>query len=275
MHSSPLDEVTHGIIQMVKVVDCIDTLRLLSDTMDFSHEESDGALFLDLLLEATQTSIPGGFNADQIDKNATVLWMLKFLTPDIKDNLVEAAFAECLFASFFTDCLDIVNLFLGLTDYGVNARTKPGGYSPLLRAAVYLWENNSDEINMMLKTKADPHLIGFDQDYSPRKETPTSLAMYNSWCFINWRLALEEASVDLDNFVKKELHQGPLQKAGWTEDSLMSLFQLCIHPQFEPPDYPTCKLCNKGSWVIVEIPWRRWLDNVKEVLNLNIVFSTS
>jgi hypothetical protein len=270
MHSSPLDEAAHGIIQMVKVVDCFDTLRLLSDTMDFSHTETDGDLFLRLLLDATLGRKSEGFNADRIDKNATVLWMLKFLTPDIKGTLVEAAFAECLFASFCTDCLDIVNLFLGLTDYGVNARTKPGGYSPLLREAVYLWD--SDEVNMMLKKKADPHLIGFDGELSPRKETPTSLAMYNSCSFLNWRLALRESSIDLDTFVKKELHQGPLKKAGWTEDSLMSLFQLNIHPQFEPPDYPTCKLCNKRLWIniIVEIPWRRWLDNFKEVLNINI-----
>jgi hypothetical protein len=271
MHRSPLDQAALYVFRTSKVDDYIDTVRLFSDTMDFSNDESDGNIFLGVLLHWIPISLRQ--YPDQLI--AAVLWTLKFLAPDLKDTMVEASFTWHLEKGFRWSGVDIFDLLLGLTDHGIDARSKPGGYSMLLRKVVWLGTTDilREQIRIitLLKKNADPHLIGFDQAYSPRKETSTSLAMYNSRSFFNWRFALRESSVDLDTFVREELHQGPLQKAGWTEDSLMSLFELDIPSGFQIPDFERCELCPRYMAVVVEIPWRRWLDKIKEVLNSNIL----
>lgn len=118
---------------------------------------------------------------------------------------------------------------------------------------------------MLLRRGADPHLTGFDRNYSPQQETPTSLAMYNAWAFSSWFRALLGVRTNFYILVKKELQQGSLKRAGWHEESLLSFFQNVL---FLNPEQPcsSCERCESQTQGLVELAWCRWLDCIKRVM---------
>lgn len=253
---------------MVKSADCIDTFRLFLDSLDFSYENSDGWIFLEMLLDARSLSAQGiNAHADDNERNALAIWPLRMLAPDMKNNFIETSAALLLAWASNTDTMDVFDFLLKIFDNFIDARTQSDGYSILLNTLRYHYDspNVDDFLNMMLTRGADPHLIGFEEDCSPQKETPTSLAMYSSRAFVPWRNALLRISTDLELFVQKELQQSPLKTAGWHEDSLLFLFQSHIHPQFNRGYYFPCDMCRKWNHPSVELPWWRWLDSIKEV----------
>ena len=246
---------------------CTDTIRLFLDSLDFSYEES-GWIFLDDLLAVCSVTARGiKADANDDERNALAMWPLRMLAADMKNNFVETRAAPLLFwASRYTTS-DVFDFLLKISDKFIDARRLKDGYSILIRELFYVHKSLDidDRLNMILTRGADPHLIGFEEERSPRKETPTSVAMYSSGAFVTWRKALWPISTDLQLFVQKELQQSPLKTAGWHEDSLLFLFQSHIHPRFNRRYRLTCDMCGRPTVVRVELPWRRWLDSIKEV----------
>ena len=261
---------------LVRPADCIDTFRLFIDNLNFFYEDSDGWIFLNELINR-RASIVRGINAhaDDNERNALALWPLQFLAPDIKNNFVEEHVNFLLKMTVGFHSMDIFNLLFKIFDNSIDVKTQADEYSILLKEIWYVYEPRRDRdiLPMILTRGADPHLIGFDDyRFSPQKETPTSLAMYSSWAFVNWRYALLQNSTDLEIFVQKELQQSPLKDAGWHENSLLSLFQSHIHPQVDPASYPSCEMCGESITSLVELSWWRWLESIKEVCNPDYYF---
>jgi hypothetical protein len=254
---------------LVRPGDCIDTFRLFLDNVIFDYEDSDGWYFFFVLLDA-RGALAQGINAhaDDNERNALVLWPLQFVAFDMKNSFVEKTAAQLLGWVYNTDTEDILDLLLKIFDNFIDAKERLDGYSMLLSTLWYAYDSVDffEVLRNILTRGADPHLIGFDDDgYSPQEETPTSLAMYSSWAFVTWRSALLQISTDLEIFVQKELKQSPLKEAGWHENSLLSLFQSRIYPQVRQKLHPRCEMCGKSVTSIVELPWWRWLDSIKEV----------
>ena len=263
-----------------KPADCIDTIRLFLDNLDFSYDYySDGWLFIrNLLYRRIFLPNESCAHTDDNERNAVTIWSLRMLAPDIKNNFVEISAAKLLQWALHFDVMDVFDFVLKILDSLIDARTEPDGYSTLLYSfhCKHSYLRDGGYLNKLLTRGADPHLIGFKEESSPRKETPTSLAMYSSRAFVTWRNALLQISTDLELFVRKELQQSPLEQAGWHENSLLSLFQSQIHPQIYPEVPSPCDMCGKPldglrwwrlveSRLIVELRWCRWLDSIKEV----------
>ncbi|MCJ1268825.1 hypothetical protein MMC22_008713, partial [Lobaria immixta] len=102
-------------------------------------------------------------------------------------------------------------------------------------------------------------------------ETPTSLAMYSSFVFKEWRDALLRLSINLESFVEDEMQQSPLRDAGWDNDSLAALFHCDIQPGHIPSMLYHCDDCS--NWVPsiwVELSWQEWLNRFKQKTNAKI-----
>lgn len=253
---------------LARPADCIDTFRLFLDNLDFSSEDSDGWCFLEILL-STQAAGARGIDADAHYniRTALAMWSLRMLAPDMKNNFVEISAANSLLVAWIAESMDVFDFLLKIFDNFIDARVRPGGYSTLMNILFYYHAlpRGDPRLKMILTRGADSHLIGFEEKFSPQKETPTSLAMYSARAFSNWREALLQISTDLELFVQKELQQSPLKSAGWHENSLLSLFQSHIHPRYNRRYFSRCDMCRKSISPLVELRWRRWLDSIKEV----------
>lgn len=58
-----------------------------------------------------------------------------------------------------------------------------------------------EEASMILAKGPDLYRLGYDYEYTPRKDSATSLAMYSSWAFADWRRGLVANEVDLEKFI--------------------------------------------------------------------------
>lgn len=245
--------------------------------MNFSYKDGDGWRFLTHLFEARYIEtwrIRTGIHADDNERNALVLCAFQIAAPHIKNYFVEIAAALILPWVDRIEWRDIFDFVIKMFDNGVDVKWRPDGYSILLRKLWWDWKRQKlcDDLHMILTKGADPHMIGLNDKYSPQKETPTSLALYNSWAFVNWRYTLLQISTDLEIFVEKELQQCPLRNAGWDEKSLLSLFQRHIHSVVIPKLDSSCDRCGHFNG-LAELSWCRWLDCMKQVMNPRNIFS--
>ena len=102
-------------------------------------------------------------------------------------------------------------------------------------------------------------------------KTATDLAMQDSNLFFMWRKLLRELGHNIEDFIRGELEVGPLKKEGWSESTLMTLFEYDYTPQkFTGPSlggYPFCERCGHG-WnlcheVQINIEFRRLLREIR------------
>ncbi|TGO13635.1 hypothetical protein BTUL_0066g00240 [Botrytis tulipae] len=105
-----------------------------------------------------------------------------------------------------------------------------------------------------------------------RKETPTSLAMYNLDGFLVWRRLLRELGFDIPAFVARELETGELKSIGWTQQTLVELFYqdftYIVLPEPSHSDgYRMCERCrdygSTGVLLKVDLEWRRILRLIR------------
>ena len=103
--------------------------------------------------------------------------------------------------------------------------------------------------------------------------TPTMLAMYDPSLFIVWRTMLQDLGHDVREFVRQELEQGTLRAAGWTESSLLHLFQTDLTTdQYDGPrvfGFPICERCGHngtglGPRLKVDLGWWRHLRAIRK-----------
>lgn len=244
----------------VNITDCIDTLRIFSSNMDFSDMYSDGW--------KTLVSLTSHSSNLDVELNDIFRWVIHRSARDIKDSINEKLFVTLMNFTAMAGMEESHNSLLSISDIGIDARIGSCGYTCLLlHLSLFsrvISEFAGRALDITLRSGANTHLVGLDEGCSPQEETPTSLAMYSSFVFIQWRDALLRLSVDLETFVAEELQQSPLRDAGWNEDTLLSLFRGDIQPGFIPLeyDYP-CGICGDDFGIFAELSWRRWLDSIK------------
>ncbi|KAF7921602.1 uncharacterized protein EAE98_008449 [Botrytis deweyae] len=126
-------------------------------------------------------------------------------------------------------------------------------------------------------TTADLHLCfeGLSNYPSILGETPTMLAMYSRRGFLVWRTILRDLEFDISDFVTRELAAMKSQYDGWTQDTLMELFEkeLPVSPLPEPdsqnlPGIHDCDRCQRPVTIgnihqKVDLEWRRTLRSIR------------
>ena len=201
---------------MADVGQVMDTLRIFLDCMEFSETAGEGWRTLIDLSEETVCT-----NGEMMAKRTVLSWILRIAGRDVKENFLETEYSYVLYWVLRLEDDDMIRSFLqsgGIN--AINSREEDGGYSELHYRAAHALE----ELEFILMQVPDLHLIGYDGKYSPILETPTSLALYSSLAFANWRYSLHVAGIDIRKFICAEMQQTPMVDAGWTVETLWALF---------------------------------------------------
>ena len=101
-------------------------------------------------------------------------------------------------------------------------------------------------------------------------ETPTTLAMYQSTLFFDWKKVLLELGCKTEDFIERELKEDVVVNRGWTKTSLTKLFELDFVPYIAKASFwsfPDCERCGyilvKESVPPVDLAWRRMLRSLR------------
>lgn len=179
---SLLREVYRRPITKDGLVNAIDTCRIFEASFDFWDEDGDGWEVLE--------RVPI-FNRDQstAEANATLTflrWLIQSSSPDIKANYDTVNVFNILLGAY-PGIADAVGLLLELGPPGAidNLPATAWGLSPLRHL---LSSRNWVQVTMVLALGANLHHVCFSNNrYSPRAESPFSMAMYSSWAFWSFR----------------------------------------------------------------------------------------
>ncbi|KAF6217744.1 hypothetical protein HO133_006571 [Letharia lupina] len=211
-----------------------DTLRLLTDSMDFSDENGDGWGVLRTLFDTARDilcrgTIRSSLKLDPISRFSAV--------QEASDLLLNLGDAETINA-------------------GIQFRD---GYTILHDFVAYAYP-----VSTVLAKGPDLHRRVLDYDYTPQEESPTSLAMYSSWAFTEWLRGLVTIKVKFEEFIDEELKRNPLVHTGWEKETLHDLFAYHHRPDLDVEGY-TCSDCTKPiSYNAVQPHWRHMLERIKQ-----------
>ena len=260
---SPCDNTSYAVLS-----DVFDTLRLLTDSLDFLDADADSSGWIVLLILCDRVGRGNG----QIEANsALLLWMLKLLTYELKTYYIRSWIANLLISALFPypGIEPASNLLLKLGDPDVIdiARHATDGYTTL---HIRLGYGNCPEfVSRVLAKGPNLHLLGFDKYFTPEKESPTSLAMYSSWAFAYWLHGLLGIEVDLSTFIDQELDRNAFVHPGWGKETLHDLFDyfarhdLSFRSHWD--DLWGCSDCGKAlNRVQVQPYWRHLLERIKQ-----------
>ena len=248
-----------------------DTLRLLTDSMDFLDENGDGwAILLTLCRNITIT--PGD---DPQTETALFIWMLRLLNFELKTYFIAKVIANMLSWILNDDIKQdgATGLLLDLGGDGIidTALWNTDGYTLLHIRVVHAYEG----IISVLAYGPDLHQLGFDRLYTPQEESPTSLAMYSERAFSKWRHQLVKIDLDLKKFIDRELERNHLVHAGWEKETFYDLFAYntiydhhdLLRPQY---GYRICSDCRKENYHLhIQPYWRHLLERIKHRIDLD------
>jgi len=188
-----------------------DTLRLLTDSMDFSDAYGDGWKILFIICESY--SVLGG----ECEARMTLmLWMLKLLSFEMKTYPVKSQQAWLLSSILYPiakleEAVDLL-LKLGSAEIIDAPIIDTGGYTVLhdcLAYAMYPIDTIEGKLTSTLSRGPDLHRLGFDYHFAPQEETPTSLSMYSSWAFTAWLDGLITTGVGLEEICRRRVGEEP------------------------------------------------------------------
>ena len=240
----------------------IDTLRLLTDSMDFLDADAVGWWVLRDLCDGAN-ELSGETEA----KSALLLWMLKLSTSDLRAYYIRSRFASLLDWTLHPEpsLEQACNLLLMLGDADViDARDAIDGYNALHSRLANA--TTPEHISKVLARGPNLHLQGFDQCYTPEKESPMSLAMYSSWAFAYWLHGLIGIEVDLSTFIDQELESNALVHPGWGQETMRDLFDYRGRTDLFFRDLRACSDCRDRDIESVRIQpyWRHLLERMKQ-----------
>ena len=242
----------------------MDTLRIFLDCIDFSDTAGEGWETLITLSDQTVC-----INGETVAKRILLSWILRVTGRDIKENFSEAGYSLVL---SWVLRLEEDDMIRSLLQFGgkdaINSRTECGGYTNLHCLTAYA--ESEDNLAFILRQVPDLHLTGYDDEYSPILETPTSLALYSSWAFADWRYNLHVAGIDIHEFICAEMQQTPLVDAGWTVETLLALFHYTYESDGHFRHYQSCDDCAMElEHVKVQPYWLHILTEIKSGLYHN------
>ena len=219
--------------------------------MNFFEENSDGWEVLGSLFENAAT-----VSGDEEVTNTLILWMLRTSSLELKLNYVEAQYAGLLSWPGLDEASDLL-LDLG-GEGAIDAVEYIGGYTLLHLRTAYSFHG------IVLARGPDLYRMGFDPDFTPQEESPTSLAMYSSWAFAEWLGGLAQLGMNLENFIDQELEKGPLVHAGWKKETLLGVFTHSYRPDCPRLDAICCDCAGDISYIEVQPYWRHLIERVKQ-----------
>ena len=254
--ASQADHMTYAMLS-----DVSDTLRLLTDSMDFLDADGNGWLVLSRLYEGV--SCIGGETEAQ---SALLLWMLKLLTYELKAYYIRSKVASLLDCTLcpFPGLEPASNLLLKLGDAKIiDAQDGIDGYTVLHTRLAYALDPR--DVGLVLSKGPNLHLLGFDDHYTLETESPMSLAMYSSWAFADWLHGLVAIGVDLGTFVDQELKNNALIHHGWEQETLHDIFDYPARPDLCFRDLRSCADCGMSTSIVrVQPYWRHLLERIKQ-----------
>ncbi|KAE8446656.1 hypothetical protein EG329_011699 [Mollisiaceae sp. DMI_Dod_QoI] len=163
----------------------------------------------------------------------------------------------------------------------LDARDTADGFSPILLCVAY---ENWAAAKAFAKHGADLHHVGKSVDHSPVAETVTSLSLYNSRGFFEWRNILRDLEIDIAGFIEDELQRSSrLREDGWDAETLSILFELeffavdhyddignymCTRQRDTDDDdydqhFDNGGICGMLSGIMVEVGWQDLLEKIK------------
>ena len=211
----------------------MDILRLFTDDLNFHEDDGDGWTVLDQLSHAFLCN-SGDFDA----KVSLLLWLIRLSSFDLKGNHAPECYVKTLDA-FITNYglipVDAINQLLELRPKeAIDARLSPTGYTVLHIKLAEAGEGYRDKeaFSTTFSLRPNLYILGLDHTYSPRQESPMSLAMYSAWVFLEFRSGVKGMGVNIEEFIKLELADNrPLTNDNWETDTLLSLFKFSIPPE--------------------------------------------
>ena len=244
------------------IPDVIDTLRLFSDCTDFSDSKGDGWEAILGICRDTMFGIPGHCT---LLLRVLQLWGVEINTNSLEDRYAKLAFYA--FEGFLRE--EVRDFMLNLMGKkAIDTRRYGCGYTPLQ----YQIARGGFFTRAVLRRNPDLNVSVIETYFSPDEESPTSLAMYSSWTFANWRTELDYIGVNLEDFVEKELNRGPLSKAGWISETLLALFQTQHQWGGDIPLMSSCSDCSAFLEEIVIQPyWLHLLERYKKEKDIKIL----
>lgn len=120
----------------------------------------------------------------------------------------------------------------------------------------------------LLSKGPDLYRTSVDYDFTPHEESPTSLSMYSSWAFQDWRDGLDSIEADFEEFVEQELKRNHAVHAGWEKETLLDLFAYDYRPDFELRRSWECSDCSRNIRATrVQPHWRHIIERIKQGLD--------
>lgn len=268
MRSTPLlAAADHNNEVIVNLTDGIDTIRLFSDSIDFSETRGSGWRAIALLHWSLLVSLHDEVSVYDRRSNALIKWIHRLRASQTKENFRKEAFPILTTLLSRHDKAEANNLILSLIDSHLDGWRGSETYHTLQNfiSSAGWRDDMSFNLNLMLNKGVNLHLVCHPSEFGGNSETPTSLALYSSILFVKWRDALLRSPVDLESFVEEEVQQSPLRDAGWQKASLLALFRCNIQPNRLASNPLYCDDCPQLiMFVCVELSWREWLNRFKD-----------
>ena len=219
----------------------IDTLRLLSDQLD-QLEENKWVVLIDHLVSVVPSHLRS------TGTGPIVAWAVGAWQPVFASNRSFLLYSFPTRKPEATEALFGTVLSLSDIERDFNAIANTVAFS-----------RNTNIIRFMLSKGLNPHLTGWCYE---QEETLTSIATSNSQVFSLWRTELAISGTNFEDFVREEMRLPPLAEAGWTENSLLTLFKR--EPTVQAADLISCSTCYITTSQFLEPAWRIELDKIRK-----------
>lgn len=247
----------------------IETLRLFLEQLEFLDDiNCTGLLGLRRLLLNGRCSHKSCSHPSSYP--AAFLWVLPFLQDQISLAIpsMGRGIAQLFRQTINTDDIELLTRLIPLTG-DINSKRIIKWFSPAHKLAINIRRDGLRESGRYLVTHGlDLHVV-LDDDFTDglqhedcTNNTPTSIAMRYSFSFFLFRKLLRDLNIDFTNFVEDELKQWPLVQAGWTQKTLLCLFEI----DYTPLEMPImkCRICHCDG-VGIETSWLSMLESLKSM----------
>ena len=201
-----------------------------------------------------------------------VLWMLKLSICRLKMSPIKSQFANLLAHALSPDPRfeEAANLLLSLGGTELIDSTPLYSLGFGILHEVLMYSKGPEYLIPVLSKGPDLHRLCLEEYSTPQHESPTSLAMYSSRAFDDWRHVLLATQLDLEKFIGQELERNHAVHPGWHKETLLKLFAYNYPPFSDNRENRFCSDCHEWrQFPDVQPHWRHMLERIKHGLDPN------
>ena len=238
-----------------------DTFRILLDSLEFLDENGTGWKLLTRLCGKNEVG------------TALLLWMLKMSSFEVITYGTRRRLASILFYTSepIFGIEEASQIILSPNDPEViNTPIRypfgyccTNGYNLLHSTLAHseCWE----KLRNVLSYGPDLHRLSLSCFHTSQKESPTSIALYSSWAFVDWVRGLDSIATDFEKFVGEELGRNHEVHPGWEKGALLDVYAYSLRLDPKPPAKDdTCSDClDCWSFPKVQPYWRHLIERFK------------